>query len=132
LEKLSFLALGAKNSHPYAEAANPEGSFSQGWGRLTNADGDSLSVIWMSVAPVPVDGLLPSVQPIEIASLVMLGLVPLVRAAFIIVPGVVVLVGSVVIASVVVVLPLFLAPVVLRARRSHHRNRGCKGGSQKK
>jgi hypothetical protein len=97
---------------------------------------DLLIVIWIVVAPAPVPGLLPSVQPIEIPRLVVVGLVPLVRAAFIIVPGVIVLVAPVVVAPVVLVLPVFLvlvfpAPVFLRAG-GHHRKRCGKGGSQKK
>jgi hypothetical protein len=78
--------------------------------------------------------LLPVVQLNESTLLVALGLVPLVRAVFIAVPGVIVLVAPVVVAFVVLAVPVFLVPVVsvLRAGSGHHRNRGSKDGSQKK
>src|SRR6202521_3389766 len=105
--------------------------------RSPNAQCDSLSVIWVIVAPVPVDGLLPAVQLHESTLLVVFGLVPLVRTIFIAVPVVIVLVTLVVVAPVVLVLPIFLlpiflVPVVLRAGSSQHRDRCSKGGSQKK
>ena len=86
------------------------------------------------MAPAPVGPLLPVVQLNESTLLVVLGLVPLVRAVLIAVPGVIVLVAPVVIAFVVLAVPVFLAPVVsvLRAGSGHHRNGGSKGGSQKK
>jgi hypothetical protein len=101
----------------------------------------SLSVIRIAVTPVPVAILLPSVQLNESTPLVVLGLIPLVRAVFIAVPSVVVLVALVVVSLVdfalpaflvPVTLPIFLVPVVLRAGRGHRRNRCSKGGSQKK
>src|ERR1700693_103837 len=94
--------------------------------------GDWLSVIWIIVAPVPVDALLPAVQLHESTPLVVFGLVPLVRTIFIAVPVVIVLVTLVVVAPVVLVLPIFTVPVVLRASSGHHRDRCSKGGSQKK
>jgi hypothetical protein len=90
----------------------------------------SLSIIWIIVAPVPVDGLLLRVQLNESTRLVVVGLVPLVRAVFIAVPSVIVLVTLVVVALVVLALPIFLVPVVLRAGSGHHRNRCSKSGSQ--
>lgn len=97
---------------------------------------EQLSVVWIIVAPVPVDGLLLSVQPNESTPLVVLGLVPLVRAVFIAVPGVIVLVAPVVVTPVVLDFPIFLVPVLvpvfLRAASSHQGNRRCKDGSQKK
>src|ERR1022692_1096508 len=96
------------------------------------AHGDSLSVIWITVAPTPVDGLLPAAQLHERPLLVVLGLVPLVRMVFTAVPGVIVLVALVVVALVVLALPIFLVSIVLRAGGGHHRNRCIKGGSQKK
>jgi len=106
--------------------------------RLQGAHGDLLSVIgsdiWITVTPTPVCPLLPVAQLNECALLAVLGLVPLVRAAFIVVPGVIVLVALVVVAFVVLAVPVFLVPVVfvLRAGSGHHRNRCSKGGSQKK
>jgi hypothetical protein len=103
-----------------------------------SAHGDLLSVvgsdIWITVAPAPVGPLLPVVQLNESTLLVALGLVPLVRAVFIAVPGVIVLVAPVVVAFVVLAVPVFLVPVVsvLGGGSGHHRNRGSKGGSQKK
>jgi len=94
--------------------------------------GDSLSVVWIIVAPVKVDGLLSAVQLNESTLFMVLGLVPLVRAVFIAVPGVIVLVALVVVALVVFALSVFLAPVFLRAGSGHHRNRCSKGSSQKK
>jgi hypothetical protein len=88
----------------------------------------SSSVIWITVTPVPVDGLLPGTQLNERSLLVALGLIPLVRAVFIAVPGVIVLVALVVVALVVLALPIFLVvlalpivlvPVVLRAGSGH-------------
>lgn len=99
---------------------------------------DLLSVlgsdIWITVPPVPVGPLLPVAQLNESTLLVVLGLVPLVRAVFIAVPGVIVLVVLVVVPFVVLPLSVFLVPVVsvLRAGSSHHRNRRSKGRSQKK
>jgi uncharacterized membrane protein YuzA (DUF378 family) len=83
------------------------------------------------VAPLPVVGLLPSAQMNEGMLLVVFGLVPLVRAVFVGVPSVIVLVAFVVIALVVLALLVFFFPVVLRASSSHHRNRCSKDGSQK-
>jgi hypothetical protein len=63
--------------------------------------------------------------------------IPLVRAVFVGVPSVIVLVALVVVSLVVFDLPIFLVPVVsvfvvLWVGSGHHRN-GCdKGGSQKK
>src|ERR1700687_1938002 len=94
--------------------------------------GDWLSVIWIIVAPVPVDALLPAVQLHESTPLVVFGLVPLVRTIFIVVPVVIVLVTLDVVAPVVLALPVFMVPVVLRERGGHHRNRCGQGGSQKK
>jgi hypothetical protein len=93
------------------------------------------------VTPVPVAILLPSVPLNESTPLVVLGLIPLVRAVFIAVPSVIVLVALVVVSLVdfalpvflvPVTLPIFLVPVVLRAGRGHRRNRRSKGSSQKK
>ena len=82
-----------------------------------------LSVIRVVVTPGPVDALFAGAQLNKRALLVVLGLVPLVRAVFIVVPLVKVLVVPVVIAFVVVVAaPFFLAPVVLRAHSTHHCN----------
>ena len=101
----------------------------------------SLSVIRIAVTPVPVATLLPSVQLNESTPLVVLGLIPLVRAVFIPVPSVIVLVALVVVSLVdfalpvflvPVTLPIFLVPVVLRAGRGHRRNRCSQGSSQKK
>ena len=86
------------------------------------------------MAPTPIGPLLPVAQLSEPTLLVVFGLVPLERAVFIAVPGVIVLVALVVVAFVVLTVPVFLAPVVsvLRAGSGHHRNRGSKDGSQKK
>jgi hypothetical protein len=101
----------------------------------------SLSVIRIAVTPVPVAPLLPGAQLNESPPLVMLGLIALVRAVFIAVPSVIVLVAPVVVSLVdfalpaflvPVTLPIFLVPVVLRAGRGHRRNRCSKGSSQKK
>src|ERR1700674_1474118 len=100
--------------------------------RNPNAQCDSLPVIWIIVAPVPVDALLPAVQLHESTPLVVFGLVPLVRAIFITVPSVIVLVALVVVAPVVLALPVFMVPVVLREGSGHHRNRRSQCGSQKK
>src|ERR1700738_2380052 len=97
-----------------------------------NAQCDSLPVIWIIVAPVPVDALLPAVQLHESTPLVAFGLVPLVRTIFITVPVVIVLVTLVVVAPVVLALPVFMVPVVLWEGGGHHRNRCGQGGSQKK
>jgi hypothetical protein len=101
----------------------------------------SLPVIRIAVTPVPVAPLLPGAQLNESTPLVVLGLIPLVRAVFIAVPSVIVLVALVVVSPVVfalpvflvpVTLPIFAVPVVLRAGRGHHRNGCSKGSSQKK
>ena len=84
------------------------------------------------MAPVPVGGLLSRVQLDESVLLMVIGLVALVRAVFIAVPGVIVLVALVVIALVVLGLLFFMVLVVLRAGVGHHRDRRGKGGSQKK
>jgi hypothetical protein len=100
--------------------------------RSQNAIGDFLSVIRVIVAPFPVDGLLTGIQLNERTPLMLLGLVSLVRAVFVVVPGVVVLVGPVVVAFVVLALPVFVfSVVVLLASSGHHRNRRSQGGSQK-
>ena len=98
---------------------------------ITNAQGDSLSVIWIAVTPVPIDALLPGVQLNESTLLVVLGLIPLVRAVFVGVPVVIVLVALVVI-TLIVLGSIFMVPIVLRAGSGHHRNRCSKGSSQKK
>jgi hypothetical protein len=90
-----------------------------------------LSDIRIIVAPVPVHGLLPRVQFDESSFLVALGLVSLVGAVFIVVPGVIVLVVLVVVA-LVVVLAFFMVLVVLRAGGGHHRDRRGKGSGEKK
>ena len=100
--------------------------------RYPNAQCDSLPVIWIIVAPVPVDALLPAVQLHESTPLVVFGLVPLVRTIFIAVPVVIVLVTPVVVAPVVLALPVLLVSVVLREGSGHRRNRCSQGGSQKK
>jgi hypothetical protein len=92
----------------------------------------SLSVIRITVTPVPVDGLLPGVQLNESAPLMVLGLIPLVRAVFVGVPVVIVLVALVVVTLVVLALSIFVIPIVLWAGSGHHRNRCSKGSSQKK
>ena len=81
-------------------------------GRSASAHGDSLSVIWITVTPVPVVGLLFAAQLNESTLLVLLGLVPLVRAVFMAVPRVIVLVVFVVVALVVLALPIFLVSLV--------------------
>jgi hypothetical protein len=91
-----------------------------------------LSVIRIVMTPVPVDGLLPGAQLNESPTLVVLGLIPLVRAVFIGVPVVIVLVALVVVALVVLALSIFVIPIVLRAGSGHHCNRRSKGSSQKK
>jgi hypothetical protein len=91
-----------------------------------------LSVIWITVAPVPIDAPLPVVQLNESTLLMVLGLVPLVRAIFVGVPSVVVLVAFIVVALVVLALSIFFSPVVLRGGSGHHCNRCRKGSSQKK
>jgi hypothetical protein len=96
-----------------------------------SAHGDSLSVIRVVVTPVPVTVLLPFAGVVEVALLVVLGLVLLVRTVFIVVPGVIVLVASVVVALVVLALPVFVVPL-LGSGSGHHRNRCGKSGSQKK
>src|SRR5260370_21398088 len=100
--------------------------------RYPNAQCDSLPVIWIIVAPVPVDALLPAVQLHESTPLVVFALVPLVRTIFITVPVVIVLVALVVVAPVVLALPVFMVPVVLWAAGRRHRNRCGQGGRQKK
>ena len=92
----------------------------------------SLSVVRIAVTPVPVAPLLPSAQLNESTPLVVLGLIPPVRAVFIAVPSVIVLVAPVVVSLVDFALPVFLVPVTLRAGRGHHRNGCSKGSSQKK
>jgi hypothetical protein len=57
----------------------------------------SLSVIRIAVTPVPVIGLVPGVQLNESPLFVVLGLIPLVRAAFVGVPVVIVLMDTVVV-----------------------------------
>ena len=93
------------------------------------------------MTPVPVAPLLPGAQLNESPPLVALGLIPLVRAVFIAIPSVIVLVAPVVVSLVdfplpvflvPITLPIFLVPVVLRAGRGHRRNRCSKGSSQKK
>lgn len=84
------------------------------------------------MAPVKVDGLLPTVQFNESTLLVVLGLIPLVRAVFIAIPGVIVLVTIVAVALVVLALSIFLVPVVFWAGNGHYGNRCSEGGSQKK
>ena len=92
----------------------------------------SLSVIRITVPPVPIDAPFPIVQLNESTFLMVLGLVPLVRAIFVGVPIVVVLVAFVVVALVVLALSMFFSPVVLRGGSGHHCNRCRKGSSQKK
>jgi hypothetical protein len=91
----------------------------------------SLFVIWIIVTPVPVDGLLPSTQLNERPLLVVLGLIALIRAVFIGVPVVIVLVAPVVVTLVVLALTIFVVPIVLRDGNGHHRN-GCRKGSGQK
>ncbi len=88
--------------------------------------------IWIVVTPIPVGGLLSRVQLDESLLLVVIGLVALIRAVFIAVPGVIVLVALVIVALVVLALLFFVVLVVLRAGSGHHRDRRGKGGSQKK
>ena len=93
----------------------------------------SLSVIRITVTPVPVDGLLPGVQLNESPPLMMLGLIPLVRAVFIGVPVVIVLVALVVITFIVVLVSsIFVIPLLLWPGSGHHRNRCGNCSSQKK
>ena len=68
----------------------------------------------------------------ESSVLVMLGLIPPVRAVFVGVPVVIVLVALVVVTLVVLALSIFAIPIVLWAGRSHHRNRCSKSSGQKK
>jgi hypothetical protein len=96
------------------------------------AHDDLLSVIRITVTPVPVDSPLPGVQLNESPSLVALGLIPLVRAVFVGVPVVIVLVALVVVTLVVLALSIFVVPIVLRAGSGDHRSRCSKGSSQKK
>jgi hypothetical protein len=92
----------------------------------------SLPVIWITVPPAPIDAPLPVVQLNESTLLMVLGLVPLVRAVFVGVPSVVVLVAFIVVALVVLAVSIFFSPVVLRGGSGHHCY-GCpKGSSQKK
>jgi len=84
------------------------------------------------VTPVPVDALLPGTQLSEVPFLMMLVLIPLVRAVFVGVPVVIVLVALVVITLVVLALPIFVVPVVLWVCSGHHGNRRGKGSGQKK
>ena len=76
------------------------------------------------MTPTPVGPLLLLAQLTESTILVALAPVPLILAVFIAVPGVVVLVGLVVVAFVVLALPVFLVAVVLvlRAGSGHHRH----------
>jgi hypothetical protein len=92
----------------------------------------SLSVIWITVTPVPVDALLPGAQLNERSLLVVLGLIPLVRAVFVGVPVVIVLVALVVVTLVVLALSVFVVPIILGAGSGHHCSRCSKGSSQKK
>src|ERR1700687_578107 len=92
----------------------------------------SLSVVRIAVTPVPVAGLLPGVQLSERPLLVVLGLIPLVRAVFVGVPVVIVLVAFVVVTLVVFAFSVFVVPIVLRAGSGHHGNRCREGSSQKK
>lgn len=89
--------------------------------------GAHLAVVWIIVAPGPIHGLLPGVELDESSILVVLSLVALVRAGFIVVPRVIVLVAFVVVAPVVVVVSVSVIPVVLRDGSGHCRD---KGGSQ--
>jgi hypothetical protein len=84
------------------------------------------------VTPVPVDGLLSSIQLNESTPLVVLGLIALVRAVFVGVPVVIVFVALVVVALVVLALSIFAIPIVLWAGSGHHRNRCSKSSGQKK
>jgi hypothetical protein len=91
---------------------------------ITNAHADfSLSVIRVAVTPVPVDGLLSATQLDESPFFVVLGLIPLVRAVFVGVPVVIVLVALVVVTLVVLAFSIFVVPIVLRAGSGHQRNR---------
>src|SRR3984893_2304824 len=92
----------------------------------------SLSVVRIAVTPIPVAGLLPGVQPGEIPLLVVLGLIPVVRTAFVSVPVVIILVALVVVTLVVFAFSVFVVPIVLRAGSGHHCNRCGQGSSQKK
>jgi hypothetical protein len=91
----------------------------------------SLSVVRIAVTPVPVIGLVPGVQLNESPFFVALGLIPLVRAVFVGVPVVIVLVALVVITLVVLAFSVFVVPIVLRGS-GHHCNRCRQGSSQKK
>jgi len=84
------------------------------------------------VTPVPVDALLPCAQLSEVPFLMMLVLIPLVRAIFVGVPVVIVFVALVVVTLVVLALSIFVVPIVLRAGSGHHGNRCSKGSGQKK
>src|ERR1700732_2250475 len=102
--------------------------------RHTNARDQQLLVIWIIVTPVPVNGLLLGFQLNERTRLVVLTLIPLVRAVFIAIPSVIVLVFPVVVPLIVFDLLVFLVPVVsvsvvLWAGGGHHRNRGGESGS---
>jgi hypothetical protein len=111
---------------------DPSGEFPPTSRRSPNAQFDSLPIIWIIVAPIPVDALLPAVQLHESTPLMVFGLVSLVRTIFITVPSVIVLVTLVVVAPVVLALPVFMVPVVLWEGGGHHRYRSGQGGSQKK
>ena len=89
-----------------------------------------LPVVWIIVAPGPVDGLLPGAELDESSILVVLSLVSLVRAGFIVVPPVIVLVVLVIVAPVVVVVSVSVVLVVLRDGSGHRRNWHDKGSSQ--
>jgi hypothetical protein len=92
----------------------------------------SLFAIWIIVTPVPVDGLLPGTQLNERPPLVVLGLIALIRAVFVGVPVVIVLVSLVVVPLVVLAVTIFVVPVILRDGSDHRRNGCSKGSSQKK
>src|ERR1700692_3173878 len=83
----------------------------------------SLFVIKIAVTPVPGIGLVPGFQLNESPFFVALGLIPLVRAVFVGVPVVIVLVALVVITLVVLAFSVFVVPIVLRAGSRHHCNR---------
>ena len=84
------------------------------------------------MTPVPVDALLPGAQLNESPLLVVLGLIPLVRAVFVGVPVVIVLVAFVLVTLVVLALSVFVVPIVLSAGSGHGCYRCNKGSSQKK
>ena len=88
-----------------------------------------LSVIWISVPPVPVHALLTGVQLNKSTVLMVLGLVALVGVVFVAVPGVIVLVVFVVIPLVVIALPVVVVSVVLRTGCCHHGNRCSQSAS---